>query len=121
MDPVFNIFYIFVIGFILFLSYYGNQRILFFFAWLEDMAMIGSEIINRLDRLVGVLQDLAHSFHSDYDFLSNRLFKETVDSTKKEICETILKELTTKNGKLKKKIANEIVKLSAKIKNMDKK
>jgi hypothetical protein len=77
--------------------------------WLDDILAIGGEIINRLDRVSGVLNDLAHSFHNDYDFLSNKLFKETIDASKQEICKEILKEFKTKNGKLKKSIVKELV------------
>lgn len=113
MEPIVNIVYILIVGVVGVMTYGINQRLLLFFAWLEDLTTIGGEIINRLDRLANGLYDLSASFHNDYDFLSNRLFKTTIDSAKKEICKTVLEDMTNKNGSLKKKIADEIVRLAA--------
>ena len=106
MVTIFEVCYILCTAAFLFLIYRIDSKVLNTF---DDLCLIGGEIINRLDRISGVLSDVAHSFHNDYDFLSNKLFKDTVESSTREITKEILKELTTKNGKLKKSIVKELV------------
>ena len=107
-----DMFYVFTILMVALVAYRIDRHLVCFFEWLEDFSVFTTSILTRLDRIATLIRGLSNSFCNDYDFLSNKLFSSTIDAAKKEICDQVLKDFKTKDGRIRKNIAEELIKLS---------
>lgn len=104
-----EIVYIAALASVLYMVFRIERRLADITQWLGSYRLMHDRTLVRSDRLISVIADFASDVKTTKNRnVSKELFDETLNKTRDEICSIIVRDFTTKNGKLKKSVAVKI-------------